>query len=588
MAEQVIIFLILFVTLALFIWGRYRYDIVALLALLAVALTGLLPAASVFSGFGHPAVITVAAVLIVSRALTNAGIADVMGRWVMSTGNRQFVHLAILFGFVTFASAFMNNVGALALLMPVAVRVARQSNYSPSRLLMPLAFGSLLGGMTTLIGTPPNIIVSTFRAEALGASYNFFDFTLVGMGIALTCGAVIILLARHLLPDRAGQSAAEDLFHIEEYLMEVRLPASSNLVGRPLSAVSATGIDVLVAGLVRNKQREAAPSPLETLEAGDVLLVEMNSANLQQFLEATGAELEANPHLGKELLSSENVSLQEVVVGANSPLVGTTARDLNMRWRFGINLLAVAREGERLSQRLGNVVFRHGDILLLQIKGRSVTDTLREMGVLPLAYRALRLGMPRRLVTTGLIFAAAIAATALQLVPVEVAFMTAAVLMVMTGMLSLREAYDAVEWPIIVLLGAMIPVGIALEATGGAASIANLIVSLGDHFPVWATLGLLLVITMTLSDIVNNAATAVLMAPIAVGVAQGIGGPVDAFLMAVAIGSSCAFLTPIGHQSNTLVMGPGGYHFGDYWKLGLPVQILLLLVAVPLLLWVWG
>jgi di/tricarboxylate transporter len=276
------------------------------------------------------------------------------------------------------------------------------------------------------------------------------------------------------------------------------------------------------------------------------------------------------------------------VVGTTSPLAGSTARELNIRWRYGVNLLAVARQGERIAERLGNVVFRPGDVLLLQIKGRGAAETMRSMGVLPLAQRPLRLGVPRRLVVTILIFAVAILATALQLLPVQVAFTAAAVIMVMTGLITLREAYNAVEWPIIVLLGAMIPVGLALEVTGGAATIANLIVLLGDRLPLWATLAVLLIITMTLSDIVNNAATAVLMAPIAVGVAQGIGGPVDAFLMAVAIGSSCAFLTPIGHQSNTLVMGPGGYQFGDYWKLGLPVQILLILVAVPLLLLVWG
>jgi di/tricarboxylate transporter len=586
--DQILIFAILSTTLALFIWGRFRYDVIALLALLAVALAGLLPVEAVFSGFGHPAVITVAAILVISQALTNAGIADVISRWLGAAGNNPFVHLVLLIITVVIASAFMNNVGALALLIPVAVRLARQSNYAPSRLLMPLAFGSLLGGMTTLIGTPPNIIVSTFRAEALGQPYNFFDYTPVGIGIAVACSALIILGARWLLPERKTASSAEDLFQIEQYLLEVRVPEESKLAGQPLSAVSASGVDVLVVGLLRNKKRIAAPSSYETLRAGDLLLVETNSANLEKFLEATGVEVEANPELGQELLTSEDVSLHEVVVGTTSPLVGSTASELNIRWRYGVNLLAVARQGERIEERLGNVVFRPGDVLLLQIKGRSAAETIRSMGVLPLAQRQLRLGVPRRLVVTILIFAAAILATALQLLPVQVAFTAAAVIMVMTGLINLREAYNAVEWPIIVLLGAMIPVGLALEATGGAATIANLIVVLGDRLPLWGTLAVLLIITMTLSDIVNNAATAVLMAPIAVGVAQGIGGPVDAFLMAVAIGSSCAFLTPIGHQSNTLVMGPGGYHFGDYWKLGLPVQILLIIVAVPLLLIVWG
>lgn len=588
MTEQILIFAILAATLAMFVWGRFRYDVIALLALLAVALTGLLPTETIFSGFGHPAVITVAAVLVVSQALTNAGIADVISRWLGATGSKPIIHLAMLMVTVIIASAFMNNVGALALLIPVAVRLARQSNYSPSRLLMPLAFGSLLGGMTTLIGTPPNVIISSFRAEQLGQPFNFFAFTPVGVGIAIACGGLIVLTARRLLPERVGGAGGEDLFHIEEYLLEVRVPDDSKLVGQPLSAVTNSGVDVLVVGLLRNKRRIAAPSGHETLRSGDLLLVETSSANLQTFLENAGVVPEANPELGQDLLTSEDVTLHEVVVGTNSPLVGSTARELNIRWRYGVNLLAVSRQGERIAQRLGNVVFHPGDVLLLQIKGRSAAETLRSMGCLPLAYRPLRLGVPRRLVAAILIFAAAILATALQLLPVQIAFTAAAVMMVMTGLISLREAYNAVEWPIIILLGAMIPVGIALEVTGGAQIIANLIVVLGDRLPLWATLAVLLIITMTLSDIVNNAATAVLMAPIALGVAEGIGGPVDAFLMAVAIGSSCAFLTPIGHQSNTLVMGPGGYHFGDYWKLGLPVQIMLIVVAIPLLLLVWG
>jgi di/tricarboxylate transporter len=588
MIDQILIFAILLAALALFVWGRFRYDVVAVLALMAVAFTGLLPIETVFSGFSHPAVITVAAILVVSQALTNAGIADVLSRWLNSAGPNPLVHLLLLMLIVTVASAFMNNVGALALMMPVAIRLARQSNYSPSRLLMPLAFGSLLGGMTTLIGTPPNIIISTYRAEALGAPYNMFAFTPVGLAVAVTCGALIVLTARRLLPDRAAQDDGADLFHIEDYLLEVRVPESSKLVGQPLSAVSAAGVDVLVVGLLRDKQRVAAPSSYETLTAGDLLLVEINSAVLEQFLEATGLVPEATPDLGQEMLRSEDVTLQEVVVGANSPLVGSTARELNIRWRYGVNLLAVAREGGRANERLGNIAFRPGDVLLLQMKGRGVAETLRQMRCLPLAQRPLRIGVPSRLLLAGGIFAAAILATALQLVPIQLAFSAAAVMMVMTGLLNLRQAYDAIEWPVIILLGAMIPVGAALEVTGGAATIAGLIAGLGDRLPVWGTLALLMIITMTLSDIINNAATAVLMAPIAIGVAQGIGGAPDAFLMGVAIASSCAFLTPIGHQSNTLVMGPGGYQFGDYWKLGLPVEILLLIVSVPLLLLVWG
>lgn len=588
MSEQILIFAILLATLALFIWGRFRYDVVALLALMAVAFTGLLPIDQIFSGFSHPAVITVAAILVVSQALTNAGIADVISRWVSSVGNRPIVHLALLMAIVTIASSFMNNVGALALILPVAIRLARQSNYSPSRLLMPLAFGSLLGGMTTLIGTPPNIIISAYRAETLGAPYTMFAFTPVGVVIAVSCGLLLIFITRRILPDRDTNDAGNDLFHMEDYLLEVRVPEGSKLVGQPLSAVSATGVDVLVVALLRNKQRVVAPSSYEVLQAGDLLLLEINSTVLEQFLDSTGLEPEATPNLGQELLRSEDVTLNEVVVGVNSPLVGSTARELNIRWRYGINVLAVARQGERVESRLGDIVFQNGDVLLLQMRGRNSAETLRQMRCLPLAQRPLRIGVPQRLVVASLIFAAAILVSALQWVPIQLAFSAAAILMVMVGLLNLRQAYDAIEWPVIILLGAMIPVGTALETTGGAATIAGLISQIGNQLPVWATLAILMAITMTLSDVINNAATAVLMAPIAIGVAQGTGGPPDAFLMGVAIASSCAFLTPIGHQSNTLVMGPGGYQFGDYWKLGLPVEILLLIVTVPLLLLVWG
>lgn len=422
MTDQILIFAILFAALVLFVWGRFRYDVVALLALMAVAFTGLLPIDQVFSGFSNPAVITVAAILVVSQALTNAGIADVMSRWLTSAGNRPVVHLALLMIIVIVASSFMNNVGALALTMPVAIRLARQSNYSPSRLLMPLAFGSLLGGMTTLIGTPPNILISSYRAGALGEPYNMFAFTPVGVVIAIGCGLLIILLAPRLLPDRAAQDAGDDLFHMEDYLLEVRVPEGSKLAGQPLSAVSATGIDVLVVALLRNKQRVAAPSGYEEIRPGDLLLVEINSTALEQFLETTGLEPEATPDLAQELLRSDDVSLQEVVVSANSLLVGSTARELNIRWRYGINVLAVARQGERMEQRLGNIAFRAGDVLLLQIKGRNVAETLRELRCLPLAQRPLRIGVPRRLVVAGSIFAAAIVASALQWMPIQLAF----------------------------------------------------------------------------------------------------------------------------------------------------------------------
>ncbi len=589
MVEQYLVFAILVLVLIFFVWGRLRYDLVAVIALLSLTLMGLIPAEAAFQGFSHPAVITVAAVLILSRALMNAGIVDSIVR-LMSRINQHFnVQLLTLVTAVTVCSAFMNNIGALALFMPVAIRMARKSNRSPSVFLMPLAFGSLLGGLMTQIGTPPNIIISLYRAETVAqVPFRMFDFAPVGSGVALVGVIFIFIVGWRLIPCRKGQLSPEDLFTVDNYLTEVYVPAGSKYAGKRLLDLGhATDGDVTVVGHVRNKRKMPFFSPYRVFDEGDHIIIKANAEDLKEFLEETELELTASRKLSAEDLRSDEVSVIEAVVTTGSTLVRQTARTLNLRSVYGINLLGISREGAQLKTRPDQVRFRAGDVLLLQGRIEVLREVMSSLGCLPLVERGLRLGQPRRILLSIAIFAAALGSTAMGFVPIQVAFMTAAVFMLLTGFVTLREVYESIDWPIIVLLGAMIPVSKALETTGGAETIGIIIYGLAGSFAPYATLTILLIFTMLLSNIVNNAAAALLMAPIALSIATGLDVSADPLLMIIAIGASCAFLTPIGHQSNTLVMGPGGYHFGDYWKMGLPLTIIIAVVAVPLIMIVW-
>ncbi|HBW08985.1 MAG: potassium transporter TrkA [Pseudomonas sp. BICA1-14] len=610
--EQLIVFGVLAATLVLFVWNRWRYDLVALGALLACALTGVVPADEVFSGIGHPAVISVAAVLVLSRGLLNAGVVDSVARRLMQVGERPWAQVAALTGIVALSSGFMNNVGALALFMPVAIWMSRQSGRSPSYLLMPLAFGSLLGGTLTLIGTPPNLIIAGYRAEAGEAPFGMFAFLPVGAAVTVAGVLFIALLGWRLVPRRQEQEGNGDLFEISAYLTEVRVPESCKYAGRTLHAlINAVEdeADVQVIALVRGDERQRMPSTYEVLREGDILLVEADSDSLKALLDVTGVALAAHVDEQEEKAQKEQeaaeqavedekteknhksrhgeLTLAEAIVSPGSILVGTTASGLDLRERHGVNVLAVARQGQRLRQRLGKIRFASGDILLLQAREDALQSSLNSLGCLPLASRGLSITTPRNVLLASAIFAITLACIAFGLVPAATALVTGALVMILVGLIPIDRIYDSIDMPVIVLVAAMLPVGEALESSGGSQLIAETLLDLGQSLPAAATLALLMVAVMLISNVVNNAAAAVLAAPVAISLARGMDVSADPFLMAVAIGASCAFLTPIGHQSNTLVMAPGGYRFGDYWRLGLPLSILVVLCAVPAILWIW-
>lgn len=586
--EQMLVFGTLLIAMLLFAWGKIRHDFVALIALFLLVIFGIISPSEAFSGFGHRAVITVAAILIIGKALEYSGLIDLMGRWVARIGNNITLQIFTLSIFTGIISAFMNNVGALAIMMPIALHLSRKSGNPPSYLLMPIAFGSLLGGMTTLIGTPPNIIVSAFRAQEKGASFGMFDFAPVGSVILIIGILFISLIGWRLLPKRQAASSENELFDIDDYITEVRVTANSKMRKSYIGELKQkTKADIQILGLVRHNERIHAPDPKEMLQIDDIIILETDAEELNTFIDATGFELVGGKPLYKEASGSEFITTIEAIVMADSQLVGLTATSSQLRTRFDVNLLAVARRETKIHRRLEDIIFRTGDVLLLQGRANTIDDVVKVLGCLPLARRRLRIGSERKVALTLAVFIISILLVVFDLLQVQVSFSIAALVLILTKVLPLKDVYTSIDWPVIVLLGAMLPVGLALETTGGASAIANHIVYMGDNLPLWAMLTIVLVVTMFLSDIINNAATVVIMAPIALSIGRSIGATPDAFLMTVAIGASCAFLTPIGHQSNTLVMGPGGYKFTDYWRMGLPLEILIILIGIPLIMFFW-
>lgn len=588
--DQISAFAILAGVLVFFIGGWLRYDFVAFGALFAAVVAGIVPSGEAFEGFGNPAVVTVALVLMISEGLRQSGVIDLIAEYAVPDTQSPTLLIAVLAGLAAALSGLMNNVGALALLMPVALQAARRSKISPATLLMPLSFGSILGGMTTLIGTPPNILVSNFRAEGAGEPFGMFDYSWVGVPVAAAGVAFVALIGWRLIPVGQNSPASGDPeFDIQPYMTEVRLTEASSLVGTfMLEAMNAlTDRDVSVAGLIRGENQIPYPGMTERARVDDILVVTGEADALEKTIADFKLELVGEKEIESGAIKSDRISLVEVVVTPGARIAGMTTKEIGLRNRYGLNLLAVSRQGKQTLTRMNQHRFRPGDVLLLQGDVDQIGDSLSRLGCLPLAKRSLGVGRHRRALFASTVFAAAIAAAAFKVVPITIAFGVAIAVMILGRIVSPTRAYSSIEWPILILLGCMIPVGEALDRTGAAALIAQGIVTLTSGFPTVVALVLVMVVTMTLSDIMNNAATAVVMAPISVQIAERLNSSPDAFLMAVAIGASCAFLTPIGHQNNTLVMGPGGYRFGDYWRMGLPLEILVVAVSVPFLLFAW-
>jgi len=585
--NQIEAFVIVGAMLALFVWDRVRYDLVAAVALLAAMLTGIVPAAKAFEGFANQVIIIIASVLVVSRAIARSGVIDAVLRRVMARVTSASAQIGILAACVTFLSAFMKNVGTLGIFMPIAIQTAGRSNRSASIYLMPLAFGSLIGGTITLIGTSPNLLISTVRQEIEGKPFQLFDFLPVGLPLSLMA-LIFLAMGWRLIPQRTGQRPAEDVFDIDRYTSELRIAEESPLVGQTVSALEMMGGgDLTVAAVIRAGRQRAMPPAHWEFIAGDLVAVQADPTLLKKLADEAKLEVAGAERLAPSDRQKDDVTVVEAVVTDGSLLVDRTATGLHLRQRFDVNLLAVSRAGERLGSRLHRLRFRAGDVVALQGWEQDLSATLAELGCLPLADRRLTLGRKRTGVWSVLILVIAMILVAVNVIPVVTAFFGSAVLVVLTGQVTLKDAYDAIEWPVIIMLGCLIPVGEALKDTGGTEHLSHALSAVAVLVPVWVTLALVLGTAMLVTPLLHHAAAVLVLGPVAAAVAKNLGYNPDAFLMAVALGCSCDFLTPIGHQNNTLVMGPGGYRFTDYWRLGLPLSILVMLIGTPLILSVW-
>ena len=588
--DQIILFSLFGAVFVFLLWGRFRYDLVAFSALMIGVVTGVIPTKHAFDGFGHPATLVVALVLIVSAGLVRSGAVFLITRTLVDPGRSLGAHIAIMGAIGGVLSGFMNNVAALALLMPVDIQTARKAGRAPGLSLMPLSFATILGGMVTLIGTPPNIIIATIRQDSLGEPFSMFDFAPVG-GVTALAGLIFVaLVGWRLIPQHNDATASADpMKDIAQYIAELTVPEGSKLIGKRLLELqeAAEANDVAILGLVRGGKRRYGTARNVTIAANDALVLEARPDALDEF--RTALSLDFADAKRQEALQADGAGLQvvEVVVPEESRIRGKTAQAIGLGWRQRTVLLGISRQGRRITQQIRKTPIRTGDILLLLTPAEQANEVVDWLGALPLAERGLQVTDDKKVWLAIAMFAAAVAAASFGLIYLPVALGLVVVGYAVTRIMPVSEIYDQISWPVVVLLGSMIPLGAALETSGGTALIAGSLIDLTHGMPAWAILTILMVVTMTLSDVLNNTATTIVAAPIGIQMAQSLGVNPDPFLMAVAVAASCAFLTPIGHKNNTLILGPGGYSFGDYWRMGLPLEIIVIAVSIPAILLFW-
>jgi len=623
--DQIAISSILMLTFILFVKSSWRYDVVSLISLFSLVFVDkllgsensslVLNTNEIFNGFAHPAVITVAAVLIISQAMKNSGVVDLLARQIKPFTKSKEMHISSMSGIIAILSGFMNNVGALALMLPVTLKTAWEQKRSPSVLLMPIAFASILGGMITMIGTPPNIIISTLRQEQqelilnqamdnneiknytiehfgpdfIPSSFGLFDFTPVGGIIALIGVLFIALLGWRMIPKSIQKTPkSQSLFSIDEYVTEILIPNNSKLIGLSIHEANKVTGDKLTIFRKINKGNKAENIDLNMIiNELDGFLIMADPSDLKEMMDEYKFDLSKEVKNRIEALKTEDSTFMEVVITPDSPLVGRTRTYLRRRSSNRLTLMAIARQDKPIHKRLGNVTFSIGDVLLIQSDAMSLSNIINSLNLLPLANRNIEVGSITKAAYGTVVFLGAITLSIFNIFPITISFILAILIYIFSGLLPLKDLYKSIDWPIIVLLGAMIPLSDALQQTGTTTLIANQVTYLTQGLPAWTVIALIMVITMCLSDIINNAATALIMGPISVSIAVSMNYSIDPFLMSVAIGASCAFLTPIGHQCNALILGPGGYRFGDYWRLGLPLEILITIIGTPLILYFW-
>tara|TARA_A100001015_G_C15036428_1_gene736521 strand:+ start:213 stop:1982 length:1770 start_codon:yes stop_codon:yes gene_type:complete len=585
--DQNVLVVTICILVGLLVWGRWRYDAITLVALAALVLFEVIPINSAFSGFGHPAVIIVALVLLISRGLQESGFVALIGGQLSKIPLSENQFLLVILVTAAALSSFMNNIGAMAILLPVTIAVCQQNNWNPPKFLMPLAFASILGGMNTMIGTPPNIIISQYRETYTGTSFNFFDFSFVGVAVSLLGVVFIAFLGYRLVKVRQEAGDEIKLIDLKNYLFEVRVKKDSKAIGKRLSEIKKiAGPETEVLGIVNESGAVSKVSMVTKFAHNQVLVIKTSPDDISRLQSDLDLEISEDLNTIKE----SDLEEIEVMVTASSRLIGRKQEFLKRLASEDLALLGLWRQGAKFRTRLSREIFRVGDVLLLGVRSideEGVKERIKHLGLMPLMQREMQVIPSRsRLLKSIIFFVTFLLLAAFNVINIVIAFLLCVLAFIGVRVLN-GNLYRSIEWPVIVMLAAMIPIGQALETTGISNNIAMFISGYTEALPIYMIILLILVVTMFVSDIINNAATAIIMAPIAANIASQLGAPVEPFLMAVAVGASCAFLSPIGHQCNTLVMAPGGYKFGDYWRLGLPLEIVIVAISVPMIMYVW-
>ena len=588
--DQITLFALFGAVFGLLLWGRFRYDLVAFAALMAGVVLGVIPVKGAFDGFGHPATIVVALVLVVSAGLVRSGAVFLITRTLVDSSRKLGSHIALMGAIGGVLSAFMNNVAALALLMPVDIQTARKAGRLPGLSLMPLSFATILGGMVTLIGTPPNIIIATIREDSLGAPFKMFDFAPVG-GITAIAGLLFVAFIgwRFIPLGKNASEASDPMADMGQYIAELTVPEKSGHIGKRVRELYeiADKNDVAILGLIRDGKRRYGHANATKLLAGDALVLEASPDALDEFRAALSLDFADGKRQDALQAAGDGLQVIEVVVTDESRINGKNAQTIGLNWRQNTVLMGISRQGQRISKQVRKTVVQTGDILLLLVPQERGDEISKWLGCLPLADRGLAVTDDKKVWLAIGMFAAAVLAASVGLLYLPIALGLVVIGFILTKILPISEIYTHISWPVVVLLGSMIPLGSALETSGGTELIAGWLIDLTAGMAPWAILTILMIVTMSLSDVLNNTATTIVAAPIGIKMAQELGVNPDPFLMAVAVAASCAFLTPIGHKNNTLILGPGGYSFGDYWRMGLPLEVLVVAVSIPAILVFW-
>ncbi|MDH3944732.1 MAG: SLC13 family permease, partial [Anaerolineae bacterium] len=586
--ENILVLAILAVAVILFVSERLRVDLIAMMVLITLSLTGLVTIEEAFSGFASPAVITVWSVYIVSGALFRTGVADRLANFMLRLAGENYLRLLfVIMLTIGVMSSFMNNIGAVAILLPAVVSVARKIDVAPSKLLIPMAFTSLLGGKMTLIGTPPNILATSIMETYGGIEpFGFFDFTPMG-AIVLGVGILyFLLIGNRLLPNRTPGGDLSKAYHIRDYLSEVRIAEKSELIGQTL-AESQLGreYDLNVVQIQRAEERLLVPSHEPVLMVGDILLVQGNSPNILKASEALG--LEAVHEWKFDELSEGSQTMIEVTLSPGSHMVGKTLKKSDFRARYGLTVLAIQHHGESVTTNLADIPLDFGDALLIQGPEDRIAQLRRDKEFLILETPPMETRRTRKAPLAILILAGVLLAVSFRVLHVSSAMLIGAVLMVLTRVLDMDEAYEAIQWKSVFLIAGMLPMGIAMQNSGTAQFLAEKIVELvGSWGTVAVMMGIFLMTALT-TEVMSNAAATVLVTPIAIDAARSLDANPQTFVMAVVIAAATSFLMPIGHQANVLVFGPGGYKFGDYTKVGVWLNIIIFFVVLIFLPLIW-